>query len=78
MVEDCARVDEKTKKRHGRDLLDWSHLEAFRAIAPVRAQAPHDYLTQGTYQLLAHAGEVGWHPEFAALMRATRKRKKAS
>jgi hypothetical protein len=77
LKDDCKGRDDAHKVKCGRDLLDWSHLEAFKSVKPLRPEAPHDFLTQGTFQVLAQAKTVGWHPEYLELLRSL-KRKRAS
>jgi C-terminal domain 7 of the ABC-three component (ABC-3C) systems len=78
MVDDTANATEMEKRKAGLHLLDWSHSKAFQEIRPLRPDAPHDFVTQGSYQLLASVGDVGWHPAFAKLLRVRRKERKAS
>jgi hypothetical protein len=75
MKDDCANAPSDQKKSHGRRLLDWSHAEAHREIAPVRPDAPTDFLAQGTLQSLANDGKIGWHPDYVELSQRQRKRR---
>jgi hypothetical protein len=75
MTDDCRDKDAAVKVSMGRLLLDWSHLEAYNTVPPIRSEAPHEYLAQGTYQMLAQEKSVGWHPDFQQLLRAMGRRK---
>lgn len=68
MKEDCEGADEDGCCNQGRDLLDWSHLQAFELITPIRENAPHIYIVQGTLQQFAEHGDVGWHPGYEAML----------
>ncbi|MCC7168725.1 MAG: hypothetical protein IT565_14260 [Rhodospirillales bacterium] len=78
MCDDCEGKPEGQKIERGRELLDWSHTEAHLRLPPVRPSAPNDFITQGTYQILAADESVGWHPEFKRLLKETRKHRRKS
>ena len=75
MKDDCAGLAEDECSRHGLVLLDWSHLEAHKALPPIRPLWPHAYLVQGSLQQLAEQIKVGWHPNYDALLDAMGVRK---
>jgi hypothetical protein len=75
--DDCVGRDDSFKIEKGRDLLDWSHTQAYIHLPPVRSGAPHDFLTQGTYQMLSQRRKVGWHPDYDSLLQASSKKARA-
>lgn len=52
----------------GCELLDWSHRAAPQELPPFRAGWTQPHLTRGTYQELANRLDIGWHPEFKAVL----------
>lgn len=75
MCEDCATESDEEKQERGRELLDWSHLEAHQQVAPIRAKWNKPFLVQGSFQELAERARVGWHPDFEALLTDLKKEK---
>ena len=70
MTDDCRKLAADQHVVQGVKLLDWSHLDAPKAVRPIRNKWVADYLVQGSFQQLADQGKVGWHPNFAALFKA--------
>lgn len=70
MKEDCDGSAAENCCKEGCKLLDWSHFEAHNAVLPVRPQAPHSYIVQGSLQQFAEEGLVGWHPGFREMLEA--------
>ena len=68
-LQDDCDVGIKDPVVGGRSLLDWSHSDAPREIAPIRNRWTAPYLVRGTYQQLAHELRVGWHPKYLAVFR---------
>lgn len=64
MQYDFAGCDEDILCTNGRDLLDWSHLDASREVVPIRTNWSQPFLVQGSYQQLAEEMKVGWHPNY--------------
>lgn len=52
----------------GCDLLDWSHRDAPQELPPFRAGWTQPHLTRGTYQELANRLDIGWHPDYKAVL----------
>lgn len=68
MRDDCTGECDEQKRHLGRELLDWSHLEAHHQVTPIRAKWTQPFLVQGSFQELAERAEVGWHPDFQELL----------
>jgi len=56
-----ATVDEKDRKKVGRDLYNWAQ---FEADIPIRPRCREPYVLRGSYHMLSDIGKVGWHPDF--------------
>lgn len=69
MADDTNGSPEAEKKKQGRDLLDWSHIDAPSGLVSVGTRVPPAFLVQGTYQDLADTLNIGWHPEYKALLK---------
>lgn len=70
MKDDCEGAADDVCCKQGRDVLDWSHHNAFEMISPIRDLAPHIYIVQGTLQQFAEDGDIGWHPNYEALLKS--------
>jgi len=57
------------KQEEGRKLLDWSHNEAHKQVAPISNNYSNPDLIRGSYQLLSQNMKVGWHCEYRALIK---------
>lgn len=55
-------ADDETKRKCGRELLAWAELQEH----PLR-NAKAQFLTSGSYHMLADELKVGWHPEYDVL-----------
>jgi hypothetical protein len=75
MCDDCVEESDEQKQHRGRELLDWSHLDAHHAVVPIREKWNQPFLVQGSFQELAERAEVGWHPDFKALLATPKKEK---
>lgn len=64
-------ASEETKKEKGRELLDWSHLDAPQDVPPIKHTWNDKDLVRGSYQLLSIKKSVGWHAEYDSLIEAT-------
>ncbi len=69
MVEDCETVADPTKRQKGLELLRWTHDEAPRTVRPIAESWSSPYYVRGAYQVLAIDLRVGWHPEYADLLK---------
>jgi hypothetical protein len=69
MAEECAKLDHKEKCESGLKLLRWTHEQAPMAIRPIAGGWIAPYYVRGSYQVLAINLKVGWHPEFAELLK---------
>jgi hypothetical protein len=56
---DKAIEDEKVKL--AQEIYDW--VEA-QAQIPIREKCIENFITRGSYHMLADRGAVGWHPDF--------------
>jgi hypothetical protein len=64
--------DEKTKQKHGRDLLNWSHLDAPNEVRRIDQEYHNPDLVRGSYIYLSGNGAVGWHPQYVELLKQTK------
>ncbi|WP_089726332.1 ABC-three component system protein [Candidatus Thiosymbion oneisti] len=67
LQEDCD-AGRKEPESGGRGLLDWSYHTAPGQLPPIRSSWREAYLVHGSYQQMAEELEVGWHPEYRALL----------
>lgn len=74
MCDDCVEESDDQKRHRGRELLDWSHVEAHHEVVPIRQKWNQPFLVQGSFQELAERAEVGWHPDFEALLATPREK----
>jgi hypothetical protein len=70
MVEECAELGAKEKCAVGLKILRWTHDEAPTVVRPIAEGWNAAYYVRGSYQVLAINLKVGWHPEYAKLLRA--------
>jgi len=73
MCDDTKDSNEEEKRKQGRSLLDWSHTDAPASLISLGSRTPPPFLIQGTYQDLANRLDIGWHPEYEALLKGARK-----
>lgn len=69
IIEECAEVKDKDKRESGLKLLRWSHDDAPNAVRPIANGWNAAYYVRGTYQVLAINLKVGWHPDYATLLK---------
>jgi hypothetical protein len=67
--EECLGAELKVKEKHGRDLLDWTHLSAPNEVRRIDENYHNPDLVRGTYIFLSGEGAVGWHPEYETLLK---------
>ncbi len=68
MRHDCEAATDQEKRQRGLTLLDWSHFDAHKDVAPIRPRWDQAFLVQGSLQELAERVQVGWHPDFEVLL----------
>lgn len=68
MVETHANSAEDTKRASGREIFNWSYSQAHAQIPPFAYNWNTTYYVRGSYQVLAVEHEVGWHPDYRALL----------
>ncbi len=68
MVEDCFEADDTGKCDSGLKILRWTHEEAPHVVRPISEGWGAPYYVRGSYQVLAIDLEVGWHPDYLALL----------
>ncbi len=68
MVEDCVEADDNGKCDSGLKILRWTHEEAPHVVRPISEGWGAPYYVRGSYQVLAIDLEVGWHPDYLALL----------
>jgi hypothetical protein len=69
MAEDCAELEHAEKCASGLKILRWTHEDAPNVIRPIADGWNAAYYVRGSYQVLAINLEVGWHPEYADLLK---------
>jgi hypothetical protein len=69
MVDECAGQESKKKCESGLKLLRWTHEDAPVAVRPIAEAWTAAYYVRGSYQVLAINLKVGWHPDFADLLK---------
>jgi hypothetical protein len=69
MTEECAEMDDGKKCESGLKLLRWTHEHAPLAVRPIAEGWTAPYYVRGSYQVLAINLKVGWHPDFASLLK---------
>jgi hypothetical protein len=69
MCEECAEREDKTKCGEGLKLLRWTHEEAPWSVRPIAEGWTAPYYVRGSYQVLSINLTVGWHPDFADLLK---------
>ncbi|WP_322405517.1 ABC-three component system protein [Massilia luteola] len=69
--DECSGAELKVKEKHGRDLLDWTHLSAPNEVRRIDENYYNPDLVRGTYIYLSGEGAVGWHPDYATLFKKT-------
>jgi hypothetical protein len=69
MVEDCAKLRHNEKCDAGLKILRWTHEEAPNTVRPIAQGWSAPYYVRGSYQVLAINLRVGWHPDYATLLR---------
>jgi len=68
MVEECDEQEE-AKCLSGLKLLRWTHESAPMVVRPIAEGWTAPYYVRGSYQVLAINLKVGWHPNFASLLK---------
>jgi hypothetical protein len=69
IAEECAELEHKKKRESGLNLLRWTHEHAPIAVRPIAEGWTAPYYVRGSYQVLAINLKVGWHPDFADLLK---------
>lgn len=69
ICDDTKDLEEAEKRSKGRNLLDWTHVEAPSSVFKVGRKAAPPCVVQGSYQDLANRKKVGWHPNYEAMMK---------
>jgi hypothetical protein len=64
IAENCVDLAEADKRAKGLALLRWSHNDAPKAVRPIVEGFEASYYVRGSFQVLAIAREVGWHPQY--------------
>lgn len=71
-------ADHVIKARSGRELLNWSHLNAPLEVRRIDANYHNPDLIRGTYVYLSGDGSVGWHPDYLTLLQGVNAKSKGS
>jgi len=69
IVEDCLQLEHEKKCSAGLELLRWTHTTAPNYIRPFTQGWTAPYYVRGSYQILAINRMVGWHPDYATLLK---------
>lgn len=69
MCEECAEREGKTKCEEGLKLLRWTHEDAPLSVRPIAEGWTAPYYVRGSYQVLAINLTVGWHPDYAEMLK---------
>ena len=69
MAEDCFKEADNVKRERGLDMLRWTHDYAPTKVRPIAEKWSAPYYVRGTYQVLAIDLRVGWHPDYADLLK---------
>jgi hypothetical protein len=69
MAEDCSGLEAEAKCKSGLDLLRWTHNDAPGAVRPIQEGFSAAYYVRGSYQVLSIGLQVGWHPDYKALLK---------
>ena len=68
MCDRCDGASEEKAKANGHELLKWSHYNAPGDLEPIAPTVVAPYYVRGSFQVLSTTGQVGWHPNFRALL----------
>lgn len=68
MVETHANAAEDKKRASGREIFRWSYEQAHAQLPPFAHNWNTTYYVRGSYQVLAVEQDVGWHPDYRALL----------
>jgi hypothetical protein len=68
MVETHANATEDAKRASGLEIFRWSYSQAHAQIPTFARNWNTTYYVRGSYQVLAVEQEVGWHPDYRALL----------
>jgi hypothetical protein len=68
MCDECHGKSDEEKKNQGRKLLNWSFFEAPNKIEDLAPTVTSPSYIRGTYHVLSIDGQVGWHPDYLALL----------
>lgn len=68
MAETCAELEDDDKSASGLELLRWTHNDAPNLVRPIQEGFSAAYYVRGSYQVLAIGLQVGWHPDYEALL----------
>jgi hypothetical protein len=69
MAEECTELEDQKNRESGLKLLRWTHEQAPLEVRPLAEGWTAPYYVRGTYQVLAINLKVGWHPDFASLLK---------
>jgi len=71
MAEQHQSSPEDIKRAAGLEIFRWSFSQAHQEIDPFAKNWSASYYVRGTYQVLAVEKTVGWHPNFATLLKGS-------
>jgi hypothetical protein len=69
IVEDCVGSNDDKRCEVGLELLRWTHNDAPSLVRPIANDWSAHYYVRGSYQVLAINCTVGWHPNYAELLK---------
>lgn len=69
LIDDCHGKEDGFKRQKGLELLRWTHNEAPNYVEPIDQRWSGHYYVRGSFQVLAIDLEIGWHPDYKALLK---------
>jgi hypothetical protein len=72
LAEECTSLEDEGKCASGLKLLRWTHMQAPTTVRPIAQGWGAAYYVRGSYQVLAINLIVGWHPDYANLLKGAK------
>ena len=66
--DDCVGLGDDEVCQRGLAMLEWAHIEVPQQVPPPRPEWNRPFYAQGMLQQFAEELEVGWHPDYRALL----------
>lgn len=65
---DAASLTETELQKKGRELLEWSHVQAHQQVQSISSSYTNPDLIRGSYQMLSSTKAIGWHAHYKILI----------